>query len=249
VTGQLAGCRVVVCRAAHQSERLLGLLRDAGADAVPLPLVAVGPPADGGAALAASVDQLGRYDWVVFTSANAVVRLLPLLRDARSFGAARVAAIGPGTAEALAAANVVADLVPERFVAESLLEAFPAAPGGGGRVLLPRAAVARDVLPDGLRAAGWDVDVVEAYRTTTAPLDPAAVEAARTADAVTFTASSTVTRFLEAAGRDAVPPLVASIGPITSATARQHGLTVDVEAEVHTIDGLVDALVRALGPG
>jgi len=133
-------------------------------------------------------------------------------------------------------------------VAEALLDAFPAPPVEGGRVLLARAAVARDVLPDGLRAKGWAVDVVEAYRTT--PVHPSDddLEALATADAVTFTSSSTVTNFLDAVGDRDLPPAVASIGPITSATARERGLTVDIEAEVHSIEGLVDALVAHLAP-
>ena len=144
----------------------------------------------------------GHYQWVVFTSPRAVVRFLPLLRDARSFGATAVAAIGAGTAAALAAHFVVADLVPTEFVAESLLAAFPS---GTGAVLIPRAAVARDVLPEGLAAKGWTVDVVEAYRTVVARPDPAALAAAAAADAITFTSSSTVTNYLDvAAGSD--PP-------------------------------------------
>jgi uroporphyrinogen III methyltransferase/synthase len=102
--------------------------------------------------------------------------------------------------------------------------------------------VARDVLPEGLRAAGWQVDVVEAYRTVTAAPTPAEREAAATADVITFTASSTVERYLEIKGDDPVPPLVACIGPITADTARAHGLHVDVVAAEHTIPGLVAAL-------
>jgi uroporphyrinogen-III synthase len=106
--------------------------------------------------------------------------------------------------------------------------------------------VARDVLPAELRARGWDVEVVEAYRTVPVPISAETRAAAARADAITFTSSSTVTMFLEAAGRDAVPPVVACIGPVTAETARRHGLTVAVEAEVHTVDGLVRALVDAL---
>jgi uroporphyrinogen III methyltransferase/synthase len=171
------------------------------------------------------------------------------LCDARAFGAVRVAAIGPGTAEALAQFGVVADLVPERFVAEGLLDAFPerssSGSPGAGRVLLPRAADARDVLPKGLEAKGWQVDVVEAYRTERLRPAPEALEALRTAQVVSFTSSSTVTGFLEVVDRSAVPPIVACIGPITADTARSLGLHVDVVAATHTIDGLVDALVDA----
>ena len=180
------------------------------------------------------------------TSPNGAQRLLAALaaagRDARALGGVRLAAIGPGTADVLAQAHLVADLVPERFVAESLLDAFPDARPDGGGVLLARAAVARDVLPDGLAAKGWSVDVVEAYRTEAVPVDDGARAALADAEIVTFTSSSTVTNFLAAAGPEAVPPVVAAIGPVTAATAREHGLTVDVEAEVHTIDGLVEAL-------
>jgi uroporphyrinogen-III synthase len=142
---------------------------------------------------------------------------------------------------------VVADLVPDRFVAEALIDAFPAPSSDrAGRVLLPRAAVARDVLPDALRSAGWKVDVVEAYRTRRAPVTDDLRKAVSEADVVTFTSSSTVTNFVDAFGPDAAPPVVACIGPITAATARDQGLTVDVEADVHTIYGLVAALVAAL---
>jgi uroporphyrinogen-III synthase len=110
-------------------------------------------------------------------------------------------------------------------------------------VLVARAAVARDVLPTGLRDRGWEVEVVEAYRTEAAGLDADRRAELADADMVTFTSSSTVTRFLEAAGREAVPRVVAAIGPVTAATAREHDLHVDIEAPVHTIDGLVDAIL------
>lgn len=244
----LFGRKIVVTRAREQASALVERLAALGASTVEVPAIEIADPADGGAALAASVDRLaaGTYDWVVLTSPNGARRLLDALRDsgrdARALAGARLAAIGPGTADVLAGAHLVADLVPERFVAESLLDAFPAPASEDGRVLLARAAVARDVLPDGLAGKGWQVDVVEAYRTVPVPLDAARAEAIAGADVVTFTSSSTVTNFLAAAGSVAVPPVVAAIGPITATTARDHGLRVDIEAEVHTIDGLVDAL-------
>lgn len=244
----LFGRRVVVTRAREQASGLVRQLQQLGAQVVEAPAIVVTDPDDGGAALADAVTRLPTYDWVVVTSANGARRLLAALHDGRDLGGVQVAAIGPGTADALRAGNVVADLVPERFVAESLLEAFPAVPAGGGRVLLARAAVARDVLPDGLRAAGWQVDVVDAYRTEAAPVADDTRAAVAAADMITFTSSSTVDRFVDAFGTDAVPPLVASIGPVTSGTARDHGLTVDVEATDHSIPGLVDALVKSIGP-
>ena len=242
----LFGQTVVVTRPEGQASVLAEQLRAAGAETVVLPVIEIEEPADGGAALTAALDDLGAYDWLVVTSANGARRVLAGLPDARALGGVSVAAIGPGTAAALADGNIRADLVPDRYVAEGLLEAFPAPPDGGGLVLLARAAVARGTLPEGLRAAGWSVDVVEAYRTVPATPDPAALDAAAAAGIVTFTSSSTVTRFLEVAGRDRVPPLVACIGPVTAATARDAGLTVDVEATDHTVPGLVAALVEHL---
>ena len=245
----LFGKRIIVTRAREQASGLVERLGELGAATVELPVIEIGEPADGGAALREAAGRVGDYDWVAFTSANAVARFFRALAevgaDTRALGGRRVAAIGPGTAEALAAAGVRADLVPERFVAESLLGAFPPGPG---RVLLPRAAVARDALPAGLAGRGYAVDVVEAYRTVVGRPAPEALAAAGRADAVTFTSSSTVTNYLTVAGDLPVPPVVACIGPITAETARAAGLTVDVVAAEHTIDGLVDALVEAFGP-
>ena len=245
----LFGRRIIVTRAREQASGLVERLHALGAATVELPVIEIGEPADGGAALREAARRVGDYDWVAFTSANAVTRFFAALgevgSDTRALGGRRVAAIGPGTADALAAAGVRADLVPERFVAESLLDAFPAGPG---RVLLPRAAVARDALPAGLTDRGFAVDVVEAYRTAVGRPAPEALAAAATAHAVTFTSSSTVTNYLAVAGDLPVPPVVACIGPVTADTARANGLTVDVVAAEHTIEGLVDALVGALGP-
>ncbi len=250
----LAGWRVVVTRpAGEQSAALAGALAAAGARPIELPVIEIAPPADGGAALAAAARRLGEFDWVVLTSANAVAPLFDQLHDARDLASARVAAIGTATAAALAERGVAADLVPPHYVAESLLEAFPpAAPpaaAGAARhvVLLPRAAGAREVLPDGLRRLGYDVEVVEAYRTLHPPLSDRQLDQLATADAVTFTSSSTVRGFLALAGPERLPPVVVSIGPVTSATARQLDVHVDAEAEVSTVAGLVEALTAWAG--
>ena len=237
----LFGRRIVVTRAREQASELVERLHALGAETVEVPAISVVDAADDGAALRDAATRVADFDWVVFTSANAVARFVPLLRDGRSFGNARIAAIGPGTADHLASANLAADLVPEHFVAEGLLAEFP---DGPGRVLLPRAAVARDVLPEGLEAKGWTVEAVEAYRTEQGAPSDAVLQAARGADAVTFTSSSTVTNYLAVVDADAVPPVVACIGPVTADTARASGLNVSVEAEVHSIAGLVDALLR-----
>jgi uroporphyrinogen III methyltransferase/synthase len=240
----LFGLTIVVTRAREQASSLATRLEALGAQVVQLPTIEIADPSDGGAALARAAAEVRTYDWVVFTSANAVERFVGRLRDGRAFGQAQLAAIGPGTADALRRRNLEPDLVPARAVGEALVAAFPAPPAGGGRVLLPRAAAARDVVPDGLTAAGWTVDVVEAYRTVPAVPSAQAIARATVADAITFTSASTVARFLEAAGREALPRLVVCIGPITAQAARDAGVDVDVVAEEHSIDGLVAALLE-----
>jgi uroporphyrinogen-III synthase len=143
---------------------------------------------------------------------------------------------------------VAADLVPDEAVGEALVDAFPPPPDDRpGRVLVAQAADARPVVAEGLRAAGWGVEAVEAYRTVAVEPDPAVLAAADAADAVTFTASSNVTAYLAAAGAGAVPPVVVCIGPVTAATARDAGLPVTAVADPHTVEGLLTALVGALG--
>ena len=242
-TRPLFGRRIVVTRPRHETGSLSVRLAELGAEPVELPTIRLVGPADGGIGLreAAATLRNGAYQWVVFTSARAVSPLLTELPDARAFGRTGIAAIGPGTAAELGRHFLVADVVPDEFVAEALVDRFPE---GDGRVLLPRAAAARDVLPRGLSAKGWSVDVVEAYRTRPERPSPAELQAASGADAITFTSSSTVTNYLAVAGDGAVPPLVACIGPVTASTAREAGLSVEVVAAEHTIDGLVAALVE-----
>ena len=163
----------------------------------------------------------------------------------------RWAAVGPGTARALEAAGHRADLVPTRSVADALAEAFPpAGPSGAGEpgaVLFPRAETVRGALAEGLRAKGWRVDEVETYRTVAGDPSAGAVDAAGRADAVAFTSSSTVQRTLDLLGAAGVPAVVVTIGPVTTASARSAGLAVAAEARPHTIEGLVEAVVEALG--
>ena len=247
----LFGRTVVVTRARTQASDLRIRLESLGAEVVEIPAIAVEP-------IDFALPDLAGYAWVVLTSANGVDALfdggiLPAGRDARAFGPARVAAIGPGTAEALARRGLRADLLPERFVAESLVEAFPApVRPGTDRVLIARAEAARDVLPEGLAAAGYLVEVLPVYRTVPAAVDAAALERVRRGevDAVTFTSSSTVTNFCDAVGAfTGEQPVVVSIGPVTSATAVERGLRVDAEADPHTIDGVIAALRSVLAPG
>jgi uroporphyrinogen III methyltransferase/synthase len=164
--------------------------------------------------------------------------------DARALAGATVAAIGPGTAAELERRGIRPDVVPPRSVAESLVEALGEVPVGGRRVLVARAAEARDLLPDALRERGAEVDVVALYDTVAEPLSHGQLERAGAADYVTFTSSSTVRFFHDAGGRVGERARVVSIGPVTSNAARELGLTVDVEAKRHDIDGLLDALLE-----
>jgi uroporphyrinogen-III synthase len=249
----LVGRTIVVTRATDQASSLVEKLSALGAQVVAVPVIAVVDASDGGAALADAVARAASYDWILVTSANGADRLVVAAAgggaDEMAASGARFAAIGRGTAAALERHGIPVGLVPERFVAEGLLEVFPSPPPGGGRVLLAQAAGARPVLGDGLRAAGWTVDVAEAYRTVHPPVPTDRLAAAANADAITFTSASTVDGWLAAAGPDSLPPVVATIGPVTSAAAVAHGVAVDVEAPVHTIDGLVDAVAGYLAAG
>ena len=248
----LSGKTVAVTRARSQASGLARRLAEMGAIVVQAPSIRV-EPIDGPA------PDLSLYDLVCFTSPNAVSALFERLargpapgqettpagaRDARAFAGARVAAIGPGTARALAEHGLVADIVPERSVAEALVQALAAEPVE--HALVARAKEARDVIPDALRARGSQVDVLALYETVAEPLPPQALEAARQADYITFTSSSTVRFFLDAAGGAAgLSPetRIVSIGPVTSATLREHGLQAHLEAEDHDVDGVIQALL------
>jgi uroporphyrinogen III methyltransferase / synthase len=251
----LTGRTVAVTRARAQASELARRLQAQGAQVVQAPVIRVrelpGPPLDP-----------SPYDLICLTSPNGVAALFERLaaggRDSRSLAGARVAAIGPGTARALADRGISADIVPDRFVAEALLEVLAAVPVS--RALVARASEARDVLPDGLRARGATVDVLSLYETVAEPLSARALELARSADYITFTSSSTVRFFLEAiasardggAGNSSAGvgegPLssgtrIVSIGPVTSATLREHGLEPHIEAASHDIDGVLEALL------
>ena len=241
----LFGRSVVVTRARSHAGPLTGRLRALGAEVVESPAIAISNPDDDGVALRAAAARLvaGEYAWAAFTSANGVDRTFAELPDARAFGGVQVAAVGPGTARALQAHGIVADLVPTVAVGEHLVGAFPS---GKGRVLLPQAAAARDVVARGLTEKGWTVDMVDAYRSV--PVVPDATLAARiaTADAVTFTSSSTVDNLIDVVGVAGLPGVVVSIGPITTRSLEARGLSSTVEASPHTLDGLVASVLAAL---
>jgi uroporphyrinogen III methyltransferase/synthase len=241
----LFGWRVVVTRSREQASTVAQLLREAGAEPIEVPTIQIADPADGGVALRDALSRLREFAWVAFASANAVHRVFAEIPDARVLGGVKVAAVGKATAASLATRGVRADLVPPVAVAEELAKAFgPAAPPGS-RVLLPQAAGARDALGEGLRRLGYEVEAVEAYRTTHPEPSEDVASALKGAHAITFSSSSTVEGFVESYGRDLLPPLVATIGPITTQTAERLGIAVDAEAREASVEGLVAALEGA----
>ncbi|HEY8778520.1 MAG TPA: uroporphyrinogen-III C-methyltransferase [Solirubrobacterales bacterium] len=248
----LFGRRVVVTRARAQASGLASSLRGLGAEVVELPAIRIEPRIDSNEVRKA-VNDLHSYALVCLTSPNGVRLLFDAMaeagRDARALANATVAAIGPGTEAELAAHGIHADVVPKEFVAEALAEALADVPVKGRPVLVARAAEARDVLPDALRERGAKVDVVTLYETVAEPPDPEAVEAAQSADYLTFTSSSTVRNLVGALdGRLPEGIRIVSIGPVTSEAARDAGLGVDIEAERHDIDGLIEALLADAAP-
>ena len=246
----LFGQKIVVTRAPGQAAEFSEQLRTLGADVAELPTISIQPPADPGP-LDAAIQRLASYDWLIFTSANGVRFFLDHLdrstADLRSLRA-RICAIGPATRAAVESLHLKVDLMPAEYVAEGVIAAFATQDLAGERILLPRAAIARDLIPVELSKLGAQVDVVEAYRNVVP--DGAAARAREIFSAdhkpdwITFTSSSTVKNFLEVAGVEALSGVkIASIGPITSATIREYGLTITVEAWKYTMAGLVEAIL------
>jgi uroporphyrinogen III methyltransferase/synthase len=264
----LAGCTVAVTRARAQASSLARTLGGLGARVIQAPVIRIEP-------LPAHPLDLSPYDLVCLTSPNGVAALFERLaaggRDARALAGVRVAAIGPGTAAALAERGIVADVVPELFLAEGLVQALAQVPVR--RALIARASEARDVLPEALRERGAEVDVLALYDTVVEPLSAPVLAQARGADYITFTSSSTVRFFMEAAGAAAAAgrgatagdgrlsddaaklhadqgaslsahTRIVSIGPVTSEALRAYGLSPHVEASRHDIEGLIEALIE-----
>jgi uroporphyrinogen III methyltransferase/synthase len=244
----LHGRTIAVTRARAQASGLAQRLTRLGADVVETPAIRIEPrPVTGDVAQAAR--EIGSFAVVCVTSPNGASLLLDAVEavggDARSFAGVEVAAIGPGTAAELARRGIRPDIVADVSTAEGLLDALAPVYLIGERVLVARASEARDALPDGLRRRGADVVVVPLYDTVAEQLDEAQLAAVERADFVTFTSSSTVRFFMQAIGDRGLPngARVVSIGPVTSATARELGLDVHAEAAKHDIDGLVETLL------
>ncbi len=245
----LSGKRIVVTRTRNQAGALTSQLRALGADVFELPTIRIEPPTDL-REFAELVQDAHQYDWIVFTSPNGVDAFFQifykLYDDAREIGAAKIAAIGPATAQRVRDFHLHVDLQPDEFVAESIVREFQKQGGVENlRILLARAEKARDVLPKELSKLGAIVDEAYAYRTVPETRD---VTGARRrlleegADLITFTSSSTVENFLALGLPWPKGMQIASIGPITSKMATDHGLKIDIEARRHDIEGLVEAI-------
>ena len=247
--------RVLVTRARHQSESLVEALREAGAGVIRLPVLSFEPPTDL-APLEHAIQSLvaGSYDWVVFTSANAVVRFDQAIRragfDSRIYSTCQVACVGPATEAALSNTGIRADLVPQEHRGEGLLRALQRGANlSGVRFLLPRAEYARSALPDGLVAAGAVVALAPTYRTIQPDVSvDIAKKHVSLSDTVTFTSPSSVKNLLQILG-DEGPTLLksrtlAAIGPITSRALLRAGLEPTIVARNYTVDGLVEAIIR-----
>lgn len=234
----IAGRRVVVTREPERAGPLIDALRAAGAEPVLIPAIATEPPRDGGEALDRALATSGRFDWLLFTSA-AAVRAVGRRADA----GVRVGVVGSATATAAGAGGIdVSVVAPEgdssaAGLARTLLEDDP----GPRTALVPASDIARPELPAALRAAGWTVDVVEAYRTVVVPVDDAAAELASGCDAIIFMSPSAVEAWFDRH----LPSVVVSIGPTTSAAVRAGGARRVVEAAERSTDGVLAALAAA----
>jgi uroporphyrinogen III methyltransferase/synthase len=245
----LHGCTVVVTRARNQAGELAVRLRGLGAEVVEMPLIRIEPLLDSDEVLAGVRDLEASGDGLLcVTSPNGAALLFEALHaaglDMRALAGMRIAALGPGTAAALADRGIVADIVAARPVAEGLLDELAGEEMDGVRVTVAQAEGARPVLAEGLAARGARVSTLHLYRTVSERPDEVAAEAASRAGWVTFTSASTVASYLEALP-DGPPPGVrlVSIGPVTAAAIRGAGLKVSVEAQSHDLDGLIAALV------
>ena len=251
----LLGKRIVVTRARQQASDLVRLLSDLGAECLEYPTIKIMPPEDP-QPLKQAVENLGAYDWIVFTSVNGVIFFFEQLfasgKDVRALGRMQTAAIGPATAARLFEYGLTSDIVPETYRAESVVDAFGKVKMKGKKILLPRAAEARPILPKELKKMGAAVDEIPAYQTLKAVQNADDLVQRlkdNRIDVITFTSSSTVKNFEALLPAENFSELIrdvtiASIGTITTDTAKELGFDVHINAESYTIPGLVEAILQ-----
>ena len=255
----LRGKRILITRARSQASSLAQKIENLGGKVIEFPTIEIRPPESYGP-LDHAINQIGSYDWLIFTSVNGVEQFLnrfeKLAKNIADLAGIEVGAIGPETAKRLTAAQIQPSLVPKQYQAEGILEALIPETVLGKRILIPRAAKARDILPQTLRQWGAQVDVVEAYQTMLPQLDVSALcklLGEGTIDVITFTSSSTATNFAAMLGDQDLPRLlsrtvIACIGPITRKTVEDLGMRPEIVSEEFTIPGLVSAMVDYFAP-
>ena len=249
----LAGKRILITRAREQSGDFATLLKRLGAEVIEFPTIEIVPPRSW-KELDQAITRLRTYDWIIFTSANGVIFFWQRLREKRKSNrfppSLNVCAIGPATANQLKKRGVPVHHIPKEFIAESILQGLQKMAVRGKRILLARAKKARDILPEGLRKMGAVVDVVEVYRTVkpkgSSKRLKQLLEEGRI-DVVTFTSSSTVNHFVELLNKENLQELlkrivIASIGPVTTRTARSYNMKVSIQPREYTIPSLAQAI-------
>ena len=252
----LFGKGVVITRPEKQADDLAQLLIKEGATPIHFPTIKIVPPLSW-RELDKAIKKLDDYDWLIFTSANGVAyffeRLSAKGKDIRDLKGIKICCIGPATARQVQDKGIRVDLIPGEFISEGILKSFARKKLKGKKILLARAAEARDVLPEGLKKLGARVDVATAYVTVTSGRKKNELEDLfneNQVDVITFTSSSTVNNFRKIMGSGFRLPegvKIASIGPVTAATARKAGFPVDIHQEEYTMEGLVNALNAYFG--
>ena len=256
----LFGKRIVVTRARAQASRFLTRLAELGAECIEFPTIEIASP-ESWQALDDAIQDLNRFNWLLFTSVNGVEhffqRLEHLQKDARDLKGLQIGTIGPETAQAVQARGVKPDFVPTEYRAEAIVEQFKKWDVKGMRILLPRAARAREILPSELEKMGAEVHVVPAYQTVIPRHDAGRLKALLAEgriDIVTFTSSSTVANFVDMLGveKESLSELmsrvvVACIGPVTAETARTIGFSVAITPAAYTIEALTESIVQYFG--
>jgi uroporphyrinogen-III synthase len=241
----LWGRTFIVTRQSEQAKGMMGQLEDLGAQVQLVPTIEFVEPDDPGI-VADAIERLSEFDWLVFTSPNGVRYFFQHLdqseHDHRALHSAQFACIGRSTSRALKSEGFGCDLMPDKFVAEGLLVALEAEDLTGKQVLIPRAQVAREVLPETLAQWGAQVVVAPVYKTVHPPLEDGTREWAQGSTRVLFTSASTVKNWVKVTGNRDLPCFC--IGPVTAGAAEHEGLQILGVAEVHTLDGLVQEVLR-----
>jgi uroporphyrinogen III methyltransferase/synthase len=250
----LRGKRILVTRARSQASSLVQGIESLGGEVIEFPTIEIRPPETYGP-LDQAINQIGSYDWVIFTSVNGVEQFLnrfeKLGKNVADLAGIEVGAIGPETAKSLTAARIQPSLVPKQYQAEGILEMLTPETLRGKRVLIPRAAQARDILPETLRQWGAEVDIAGAYQTVLPQADVSTLCRLFRQDGIdmiTFTSSSAVSNFAALLRDQDLPRLlsgivIACIGPITKRTVEDLGMRPEVVAEEFTIPGLVRGII------